>query len=62
MTEFAIIEVDDGVTMVELPPGAVPTEVAEQHGGILVDPGPYNFEEAADVLTELELEGHEEPD
>ncbi len=62
MAEFAIIEVEDGLTMVELPPGAEPVEVAEQHGGVLVDRGPYNFEEATDVLTELEIEPHEEAD
>ena len=62
MTDFAIIEMEDGFTMVELPPGAEPVEVAEQHGGVLVDPGPYNYEEAADVITELEIEGHEEAD
>ena len=62
MTEFAIIELDDGVTMVELPPGVEPVVVAEEHGGVLIDPGPYNYDEATDLLSELEVEGYEERD
>ena len=61
MTQFAIIEVDDGLTVVELKPGQKPEDAALREGGTLVDPGPYSsYEDAFDALTELE--GDEEDD
>jgi hypothetical protein len=61
MTQFAIIEVDDGLTIVELTPGQKPEDVALREGGTLVDPGPYSsYEDACDALAELE--GDEEDD
>ena len=61
MVEFAIIELEDGLTVVELPPGQKAEDVAASRGGVLVDPGPYaTFEEANDALVELQAEGEEE--
>jgi hypothetical protein len=61
MVSFAIIEVADGLTIVEVQPGQRPEEVATSHGGVLVDAGPYDtWEEANDAL--LNLEGEDEED
>ena len=58
-TQFAIIEVDDGLTIVELTPGQKPEEAALREGGTLIDPGPYStYEDAYDAM--VELEGDEE--
>jgi hypothetical protein len=61
MIDFAIIELEDGLTVVELPAGQSPEDVALSQGGTLVDPGPYpSFEEASDALTDLQYEDEEE--
>jgi hypothetical protein len=61
MVDFAIIELEDGLTVVELPSGQSPEVVALSHGGILVDPGPYpSFEDANDALIDLQYEDEEE--
>jgi hypothetical protein len=61
MVEFAIIELPDGLTVVELPPGQKPEDVAASQGGILVDPGPYHtYEDANDALIELQSEDEDE--
>lgn len=61
MSEFAIIEIEDGLTIVELEPGQNPQDVAVRRSGTLVDPGPYpTYEDALDALTELEGEDEEE--
>lgn len=55
MTYFAIIEVDDGMTIVEYQPGDDLISIAEARGGTVVDPGPFrNYEEAYDELLNLE--------
>jgi hypothetical protein len=62
MVYFAIIEVDDGLTIVELEPGQNAEEAAVSHAGVLVDPGPYpSYEEASDALIALET-GEDEDD
>jgi len=61
MIDFAIIELEDGLTVVELPAGQSPEDVALSHGGTLVDPGPYpSFEEASDARMDLQYEDEEE--
>ena len=61
MVEFAIIELDDGLTIVELEPGQDPEDAAAKQGGVLVSPGPYpSYEEALDALADFEAEGEEE--
>ena len=58
---FAIIEVDDGLTVAEVQPGQPPEQAAANAHGTLVDPGPYaTYEEANDALCELEGEGIED--
>lgn len=63
MVSFAIIEVDDGLTVATIQPGQSPEEAAIQQQGLVVDPGPYaTFEDACDALTNLELEDDGEPE
>jgi hypothetical protein len=57
MIHFAIIEVADGLTIVELQPGQDPQDAAVAQSGVLVDPGPYaSYEEANDALIDLQSE------
>lgn len=61
MVQFAIIEVPDGLTIVELKPGQKAEDAAITHGGMLIDPGPYpSYDEANDALIALESEEDEE--
>jgi hypothetical protein len=61
MTSFAIIELDDGLTVVELQPGEKPEDAAVRQGGVLADPGPYpTYDEAYDALVEMEGEEEDE--
>jgi hypothetical protein len=61
MVDFAIIEVEDGLTVVELQPGQDPEDAAVKSGGVLVDPGPYpSYEEAMDALADFEIEDETE--
>jgi hypothetical protein len=62
MVDFAIIEVEDGLTVVELRRGQAPEDAALNQGGTLVDPGPYpSYEDACDALNQLQAEDEEEP-
>jgi hypothetical protein len=61
MVEFAIIEVDDGLTIVELQAGELVEEAAVRNGGTLVALEPYpSYEEALDALADFEEETDEE--
>jgi hypothetical protein len=61
MSEFAIIEVDDGMTIVELGTGQNPEDVATENGGALIDPGPFtSYEDALDALADLEEDSEDE--
>jgi hypothetical protein len=61
MPEFAIIELDDGLMVVELQPGQKPEDAAASQGGTIVDAGPYSsYEEANDALVILQTEDEEE--
>ena len=61
MISFAVIEVEDGFTVVEVLEGQSAEDAALGEGGVLVDPGPYtSYEEACDALDLLE--GEEEED
>ena len=60
MVSFAIIELDDGLTVATVQSGQTPEEVATIEHGVLVDPGPYvTYEEACDALCELEDDDEE---
>ena len=57
---FAIIEVEDGLTVIQVEPGQSPADAALAEGGVLMDPGPYDsYEEATDALDQLEVEDEE---
>jgi hypothetical protein len=61
MPQFIIIELEDGLTVVELQLGQLPEDAATTKGGTLIDPGPYaSFEEADDALLNLQAEELEE--
>jgi len=61
MPQFIIIELEDGLTAVELQPGQSPEDAAIFHGGTLIDSGPYtSCEEADDALLNLQAEELEE--
>jgi hypothetical protein len=61
MQYFAIIELEDGLTIVEVKPHQTPEDVAVRAGGTLVDPGPYaSYDEAVDALADLEADEEEE--
>jgi hypothetical protein len=61
MLTYIIIELEDGLTAVELPIGRLPEDVAADHGGVLIDEGPFasleEAEDAIDYLDEVEEEG-----
>ena len=57
MRSYCIVELDDGLTIIEQPAAGDPEDTAVRAGGTLVDPGPYsNPEEAYDALLALEQE------
>jgi hypothetical protein len=61
MHNFAIIELEDGLTIVEVKSHQTPEDAALKEGGTLVDPGPYtSYDDAVDALAELEEEGEED--
>jgi hypothetical protein len=61
MTFYAILETDAGLMVAEIPTGTTPEVVAEKHGGVVVDPGPYrDYEDACDAMLALQEEEAEE--
>ena len=55
MISFAIVELEDGLTVATVQPGQSAEDAAAESHGILVDPGPYaTYEEACEALSELE--------
>lgn len=63
MPTFVIIEVENGLTVVELMPGETPEEAAVRHGGLLVDAGPYHsYDDANEALMTLPDQEEEEPE
>jgi hypothetical protein len=57
MHNFAIVELEDGLSIVEVKPHETPDAAALREGGSLVDPGPYtSYDDAVDALAELEAE------
>jgi len=60
MADYAIIEVEDGLTVVELKPDESPEDAALRENGTLVDPGPYTiYDDVVDALAALEAEDEE---
>jgi hypothetical protein len=61
MSNYEIIETDEGLAVAEMPRGVSPDEVAAARGGILIDPGPYRtFEDAYDAMLVWQTEEEEE--
>lgn len=61
MNQFAIIEVDDGLTVVEVHDFEQPEEAATREGGILVDPGPFEtYEQACDAMLLIDWDEEDE--
>jgi hypothetical protein len=61
MVSFAVIEVEDGLTIVELKSGESAEDAALAQGAVLIDPGPYaTFEEANDALDQIRVDDREE--
>ncbi len=61
MLSYIIVELSDGLTVVELPIGQTPEEVAVSQGGTLVDEGPFaTIEEANDAIDQWEQAEEEE--
>ena len=61
MTSYIIIEIDDGLTAVELPADQNAEDIAIAQGGLLVDEGPFaTIEEANDAIDNLEEAEEEE--
>ncbi|MEX0703505.1 MAG: hypothetical protein WD069_15530 [Planctomycetales bacterium] len=57
MTNFCIIETDDGWIVIDHPASMTAEEAAERHGGVLIDAGPYDdYDQAYDALLAAELE------
>ncbi len=55
MKYFVIVETEDGFTIGTVTNGSTPESVAKDHGGVLIDPGPYeSFQHAQEVVLTLE--------
>jgi len=51
MPYFAIIELEEGLTVAEVSPHGTAEDTAASHGARLVDPGPYDsYEDALDAM------------
>ena len=56
MAYYALIEVDDGYTVIQFSEEESADDAAWREGGSMVDPGPYlSYEEAYDALEQLEV-------
>ena len=54
MSQFVILELDDGYIIAGVPDGKTPETVAVESGAVLVDGGPYvSFEEAQDAMLSM---------
>jgi hypothetical protein len=61
MSQFTIIETDEGLEVAVLEPGTLPDDVAIRHHGLVVDPGPYKtFDDAYDAILALSSEEDED--
>lgn len=61
MVTFAIMELEDGLTVLEIEAGQSAEDAAAKQGGMLVDPGPFaTYDEACDAMLELESDDEDE--
>lgn len=64
MPTFAIIEIDDGLTVVEVAEQETAEDAALMRGGIVIDPGPYtSYQDAYDAMMLLpDADDEEQPE
>jgi len=63
MPQYCILEIDDGWTIVEHGDSETAAEAAHRHGGVVIDPGPFdNYADASDALEALQMELNDEDD
>jgi hypothetical protein len=61
MIQYAIVELEDGLTVIEIAPGETAEDAALRKASILIDPGPYaSYEDATDALMNLQLEDEDD--
>ncbi len=61
MVKYELVEIDEGLTVIEIPPGMSCEEAARQQSGLVIDPGPYtSYEDAYEALMALKLDEDEE--
>lgn len=62
MSSFAILETEDGLTVVEVPAGKLLVDVAEEQGGLIVDETLFeSYEDAYDfMMTQTLVEEDED--
>jgi hypothetical protein len=61
MNRFAIIEIDAGMTVIELPQDSTVEQEALRHGGVVIDPGPYDsYEDAIDAMQSLKFDDEDD--
>lgn len=59
MLSYAVIEVDDGLTVVEVDENSTPEQEAERYGGVLVEPTCYStYEDAYDAMLIINAESN----
>jgi hypothetical protein len=61
MVTYAVAELDDGLTVLEVMPDQSPEDAAVSAGGVLVDPGPYStLEDASNAIDLLEPDNRDD--
>ena len=61
MTDYAILETDDGMTVVSVPSGGDVEDVALEREATVVDAGPYSsYEDAYEALLALSADEEED--
>jgi hypothetical protein len=61
MLRYELIETDEGLTVIEITPGVTPEDAARQHGGLVIDPGPFtSYEDAYEALLALKFDDEDE--
>jgi hypothetical protein len=63
MLRYELVETNDGLTVIEVPPGMTCEDAAQQQNAQLIDPGPFtNYEEAYEALMALKPDAEEDFD
>lgn len=63
MVRFAIIEVNQSLTIAQVTPGQLPEDTARQERGYLIDPATYrSYDQACAALFKMQRRDHENVD